>query len=62
MTFIYILANRALALPEKKFDELMLSIWTFYITQSFLSLDPFGLWSLEYPGIQGLGLRGHACE
>jgi len=45
----------------EKFDGLMSLIWTFYVTQSFLSRDPFGFWSLEYPGIQGSGLRGHAC-
>jgi len=46
---------------REKFDKLMSPIWTFYITQSFLSCDPFGFWSLGYPGVQGSGLRGHAC-
>jgi len=35
-------------------------IWTFYVTQSFLSRDPFGFWSLGYPGVQGR-VCGHAC-
>jgi len=30
------------------------------VTQSFLSCEPFGFWSLEYPGVQGLGWRGLA--
>jgi len=35
---------------REKFDELMSPIWAFYIIQSFLSHDPFGFWSLGYPG------------
>jgi len=27
---------------REKFDELMSPNWTFYVTQSFLSRDPFG--------------------
>jgi len=35
---------------RKKFDELSSPIWTFYVTQSFLSRDPFGLpWG---PGVK----------
>jgi len=52
-----ILANRS----WEKFDELTSHICTFYVTQSFLSRDPFGFWSLGYPGIQGLGWQGYAC-
>jgi len=36
---------------REKFDELVSPIWTFYVTQSFLSRDPFGFWSPW----------GHAC-
>jgi len=39
----------------------MSPIWTFYVTQSFLSRDLFGFWSFGYPGVRGLGWRGHAC-
>jgi len=46
---------------REKFDELTSPIWTFYVTQSFLSSDLFGFWSLECPGVQGLGWWGHAC-
>jgi len=46
---------------QEKFDELISPIWTFYITQSFLSRDPFGFLSLGYPGVQGSSWQGHAC-
>jgi len=46
---------------REKFDELMSPIWTFYVTQSFISCDPFGFWSLGSPGVKGLGWQGHAC-
>jgi len=39
---------------RKKFNELTSTIWTFYITQSFLSCDPFEFWSLGYPGVGGV--------
>jgi len=35
------------------FDELTSPSLTFYATQSFLSCDPFGFWSLGYPGSRG---------
>jgi len=38
---------------REKFDELTSTTWTFYVTQSFLSRDPFGFWSLGYPGSGG---------
>jgi len=52
-----ILANQA----GKNLMSIMSPIWTFYVTQSFLSPDLFGFQSLGYPGVQGLGWRGHAC-
>jgi len=45
----------------EKFDKLTSPIWTFYVTQSFLSCDPFGFWSLRYLRVQGSGLWDHAC-
>jgi len=38
-TFYVLLANGA---AQEKFDQLTSPIWTFYVTQSFLSRDPFG--------------------
>jgi len=31
------------------------------VAQNFLSRDPFGFWSLGYPGVWGLGWWGHSC-
>jgi len=45
----------------EKFNEIKLPIYTFYTTKSFLSRDQSEFWSLGYPGVQGLGWRGHAC-
>jgi len=45
---------------KEKFNEVKSTNWTFYVTQSFLSRDPFGFWSLGSPGVQGYAWRGHA--
>jgi len=46
---------------REKFEELISPIWIFYVTQSFLSRNPLGFWSLGYPGVQGSSCWGHAC-
>jgi len=41
---------------REKLDELTSPIWTFYVTQGFLSRDPFGV-----AGVRGSGWWDHAC-
>jgi len=33
----------------------------FFVKQSFFPSDLFRFWSLGYPGVRGLGWRGHTC-
>jgi len=60
---MYSTSQPAPGAAREKFNEIKSPIWIFCVTQSFLSRDPFGFWSLGYPMIQGVGLgwRSHAC-
>jgi len=46
---------------QEKFNELRSTIWTFFVKQSLFSSDLSRFWSLGYPGVCGLGWRGHSC-
>jgi len=59
--FYGILANRAPALPGKLIKHFKGTHLDILRHTKFSLPRPFGFWSLGYPGVQGLGWRGHTC-
>jgi len=60
--YIYLLANRAPALPRKNLMSLRNPSRTLFVKQSFFSSDLFRFWSLGYPRVQGSAWQGHCCN